>query len=192
MIAQVQGQIIEKGENSLVIMVGGIGIHVYVPKKTVTTLELGQQTKLFTHLVVREDNLSLYAFETTKERELFQHLITVSGIGPRLGLTIISSLTVEDIYRAVINEQTQIFNHVPGIGSKTAQKIILHLHDKFRSDMQIEAIETIRDAHSELMEALIGLGYSVVEAQAALQSIPKDTPDDLEERLRIALQYFSQ
>ena len=192
MIAQINGQLIEKGESTLVIMMGSVGVIVNSPKKTCATIEPGQHTRLFTHLAVREDNISLYGFETPKERDLFQHLITVSGIGPRLGLAIISSLTVEEIYRAVVNQQTQIFNHVPGIGGKTAQKIILYLHDKFKADVQEETYETIRDSNSELMEALVGLGYSVVEAQAALQSIPKDAPDDLEEKLRIALQYFSQ
>jgi Holliday junction DNA helicase RuvA len=140
---------------------------------------------------VREDNLSLYGFNDKESRELFQNFITVNGVGPRLALAILSSLSVDMIYQAVLSEQAQVFNQVSGIGSKTAQKIILYLHDKLKPLVDAGVISEVRDINRELMDALVGLGYSVVEAQTAIQALPKDAPDDLEERLRMTLQFFT-
>lgn len=191
MIASIKGEIVNKGEGHLVIQVGGVGFLVFVPAAVVDGYEVSEHVQLFTHLVVREDNLSLYGFSDQESRSLFQSLITVNGVGPRLALTILSSLSVDMIYQAVLSEQAQVFNQVSGIGSKTAQKIILYLHDKLKPLVAAGVISGVRDINRELMDALVGLGYSVIEAQTAIQSLPKDTPDDLEERLRLALQFFT-
>jgi Holliday junction DNA helicase RuvA len=140
---------------------------------------------------VREDNLSLYGFEKVEERDLFNELVKVSGIGPRLALSILSTLPVPMIYQAVINEKPEIFSRVPGIGGKTAQKMILYLHDRLKAEYSMEELAGFPTVAVELVDALTSLGYSVVEAQAAIQSIPKDATEDLEERLRLALQYFT-
>ena len=192
MIASIKGEVIEKSENSLVVQVGGVGLRVFVPAALAAGYEYGEHTQLFTHLVVREDNLSLYGFDNAEVRSLFQNLITVNGVGPRLALAILSSLSVDMIYQAVLSEQAQLFNQVPGIGSKTAQKIVLYLHDKLKPLMEAGVISAVRDINRELMDALASLGYSVVEAQAAIQSLPKDAPQDLESRLRLALQFFTR
>jgi len=192
MIASIKGEVIEKSENSLVVQVGGVGLRVFVPAALAASYEYGEHAQFFTHLVVREDNLSLYGFDNAEARSLFQNLITVNGVGPRLALAILSSLSVDMIYRAVLSEQAQLFNQVPGIGSKTAQKIVLYLHDKLKPLMEAGVISAVRDVNRELMDALAGLGYSVVEAQAAIQSLPKDAPQDLESRLRLALQFFTR
>ena len=191
MIASVKGEIIDKGDNFLVVQVGGIGLRVFVPASLTAAYEIGEHAQLFTHLVVREDNLSLYGFDGQESRSLFQNLITVNGVGPRLALAVLSSLSVDMIYQAVLGEQAQVFAQVPGIGSKTAQKIVLYLHDKLKPLEAAGIISGVRDVNRELMDALVGLGYSVVEAQTAIQALPKDAPEELEERLRLALQFFT-
>jgi Holliday junction DNA helicase RuvA len=122
---------------------------------------------------------------------VFELLLSVNGIGPRLAMSILSTLSPDTIRRAVFNEQAEIFSRVPGIGNKTAQKIVLHLQDRLPSSEGLAPLSRISDVDTEVLAALTGLGYSLVEAQAALQYIPRDTPQDVETRLRIALQYFS-
>ena len=191
MIASVKGEIIDKDDSSLVVQVGGVGLRVFVPASLTAGYEIGEHAQLFTHLVVREDNLSLFGFDSQDSRSLFQNLITVNGVGPRLALAVLSSLSVDMIYQAVLGEQAQVFAHVPGIGSKTAQKIVLYLHDKLKPLEAAGIISGVRDVNRELMDALVGLGYSVIEAQTAIQALPKDAPEELEERLRMALQFFT-
>lgn len=190
MISIVKGEVAAKEENSLIVLNNGIGLRIFAPAGLLAETEINHPISLFTHLVVREDNLSLYGFSKIEERELFIQLVKVNGIGPRIALSILSALPVSMIYQAVASEKPEIFNRVPGIGSKTAQKIILFLHDKLKAEGELEGLAGIQDLQVELLDALTGLGYSVVEAQAAIQSIPKGTPEDIEERLRIALQYF--
>ena len=191
MIASIKGEIKEKDEGSLVIEISGIGFKVFAPQSVCSGSNLGDHISLFTYLVVREDNLSLFGFEDQEERELFQQLIKVSGVGPRTALAILSTLSVEKIYQAVIEEKPLLFNQVPGIGSKTSQKLVLLLKDRLKETGRNLNLTGIRDIHMELLDALTGLGYSIVEAQAAIQSLPKDAPDELESQLRMALQYFS-
>lgn len=191
MIASIKGDVIAKENNSLIVQNGGIGLRVYVPTPLHSSTELNRPITLFTHLAVREDNLSLYGFEKVEERDLFNELVKVSGIGPRIALAILSTLPVPMIYQAVISEKPEIFSRVPGIGSKTAQKMILYLHDRLKAEYSMEELAGFPTVAVELVDALTSLGYSVVEAQAAIQSIPKDAPEDIEERLRLALQYFT-
>jgi len=191
MIASVRGRILEMGNNEVVILVGGIGLRIGVPKSVTTSYVIEDNILLHTFLVVREDNLSLFGFEHKEQLEIFQELLRVNGVGPRLALVIISTLSVNQIYQAVAGEQVHIFNQVPGIGTKTAQKIIFQLHDRMKSISDSGGLSRIQDPNSELMDALTALGYSVIESQTAIQSIPKDAPVELEERIRLALQYFS-
>ena len=151
----------------------------------------GEDLALHTYLVVREDALTLYGFSGRQEREYFVLLIGISGIGPRLALAALSTLNPDAIRRAVFHEQPEVFSRVPGIGKKTAEKIVFHLKDRISDTADLTPLATMADSDTETLEALVALGYSVVEAQAALQSIPKDAPEDVEERLRLALQYFS-
>jgi Holliday junction DNA helicase RuvA len=191
MIASVKGEVLEKGDNYLVVQVGGLGLRVFTPAAVANGYEIGEHAQLFTHLVVREDNLSLYGFDSAESRGLFQNLITVDGVGPRTALAVLSTLSVDMIYQAVLGEQAAIFSQVPGIGSKTAQKIVLYLHDKLKP-LEAGLLGAARDVNRELMDALTGLGYSVIEAQSAIQALPKDAPDDLEERLRLVLKFFTR
>jgi holliday junction DNA helicase RuvA len=190
MIAIVEGDIAAIGDNHVVVMVGGIGLQVYVSAPLRGSLRVSDRILLYTHLIVREDLLALYGFETEEERHFFNLLLGVDGVGPRLGLAVISTLSVDAVRRAVASEQGEVFSRVPGVGKRTAQKIMIHLQDKIKYDGLIEAA-SVGGVDESVLEALTALGYSVVEAQGAVQSIPRDAPQDIEERLRIALQYFS-
>jgi Holliday junction DNA helicase RuvA len=193
MIASLSGKVLQTGKDSLVVDVGGVGFLVYAPGTTCASLHSGELVFLHTYLVVREDALALYGFETLESRELFSLLLGVSGVGPRLALAILSHLSVDVIRRAVFNEQADVFVRVPGVGRKTAQNVLLHLQDKIKPGLEmLEPVSRMSEADAEVLAALTALGYSVVEAQAALQNIPRDAPADVEERLRLALQYFSR
>ncbi len=189
MIATIRGIVSQTLDDALVVEVGGVGLLVYTPVEVVQGILPGEKIFLHTYLVVREDALTLYGFETTAERDLFRTLLGVNGIGPRLALTMLSTLSPEAIRRAVFNEQADVFQRVSGIGRKTAQKILLHLQDRLApSADELQAFGTMGDVDTEVLDALTALGYSVVEAQAALQRLPKDAPPDVESRLRLALQ----
>ncbi len=191
MIASLTGRIVEKPSESLIVEVGGIGLRVFVPSQLREGVRVGESMKLYTYLAVREDSLTLYGFSSDEERNFFRMLLGVNGVGPRLALAGLSTLNPDAIRRAVFTEQAEIFNQIPGVGKKTAQKIMLHLQDKVKPIAGFEPIATMDDTDTQVLEALVALGYSVVEAQAALQAIPKDAPDDIETRIVLALQYFS-
>ncbi|HPA32870.1 MAG TPA: Holliday junction branch migration protein RuvA [Anaerolineaceae bacterium] len=190
MISLIRGLVAGRGDDCLIIQVGGVGLRVYVSPALLLQANVGSDVSLHTHLVVREDSLTLYGFLSEEERDLYVLLLGADGVGPRIGLNILSTLSVDAIRRAVLAEQPDIFSRVSGVGRKTAQKILLHLQGKIKGEVSGELIRQM-DADAEVLEALVGLGYSVVEAQAAIQSIPKETSQDVETRLRIALQYFS-
>ena len=154
-------------------------------------LQPGEAVFLHTQLIVRQDSLALYGFDSPEGREFFNLLLTVNGIGPRVALSVLSTLTPDAIRRAVFSDQADVFNLVPGVGRKTAQKILLNLKDRVAVVEGLAPIAAMSDVDTEVLAALTSLGYSVVEAQAALQSIPRDAPLDVETRLRLALQYFS-
>jgi holliday junction DNA helicase RuvA len=191
MIANISGKVISIENNSLVVDLGGIGFQVFVPAPLKDRLHVSESIYLHTVLIVRQDALSLFGFETRESRDYFNLLLTVNGIGPRLALAVLSTLSPDAIRRAIFHEQGEVFSRVPGVGKKTAQKIVLTLQDKIKGVEGLEPVTHLTDADTEILEALTTLGYSVVEAQAALQSIPRDAPQDVGERLRLALQYFS-
>ena len=191
MIATIRGEILQVEENAIVVEVGGVGLRVFVPVPTRTKLKAGESIFLYTHLIVREDSLTLYGFESTGERELFNTLLGVDGVGPKVGLSVVSTLNIDAIQRAVFSEEADLLSRVPGVGKKTAQKMMLYLKDRLKPLSGLERVAAMSDADSEVLAALTTLGYSVVEAQTAIQAIPKGSPQDVEERLRIALGYFS-
>lgn len=192
MIASIQGKIIDKGIDSLVVNLNGIGIQIFVTRETYETSNKGEVKFFHCQLIVREDSLTLFGFESEIEKEYFNLLLGTNGVGTRIALAIISTLSIDAINRAVSSEQFEVFSRVPGVGKKTAQKISIHLQGKIKADSEIVGLKSsYQDVDLEILEALTTLGYSIVEAQSALQFIPKDAPKDIEERLRIALQYFS-
>ncbi|PKO10999.1 MAG: Holliday junction branch migration protein RuvA [Chloroflexi bacterium HGW-Chloroflexi-2] len=192
MIASIQGKIIQKSMDYVVVNLNGLGIQVFTTKETCEVANIGDIKFFHSQLIVREESLTLFGFESEIEREYFNLLLGVNGVGTRLALSIISTLSIDAINRAVASDQFEVFSRVPGVGKKTAQKIAIHLQGKINVDADITGLKSsYQDVDLEVLEALTTLGYSVVEAQSALQFIPKDAPKDIEERLRIALQYFS-
>jgi Holliday junction DNA helicase RuvA len=191
MISSLQGILRQVGSASLVLEVGGVGFNLSVP---VSVLEhvpaIGKPYFLYTRLIVREDSLTLYGFESPDQREVFELLLGVSGIGPRLGLAVLSHLSPEGLRSAVTSNYPEAFTGVPGVGRKTAEKIIFQLKDKMQGPAESLRIPSAADG--EVLAALTGLGYSLVEAQAALQSLPEGNSEDVESRLRLALQYFAK
>ncbi|MBA4376028.1 MAG: Holliday junction branch migration protein RuvA [Anaerolinea sp.] len=190
MIASIEGNVSQVLEDSLIITTGGMGFRVFVPTIVCKNVEPHKILALHTYLVVREDALVLYGFETVEERDMFTMLLGANGVGPRTALAIISTLSMEMIANAVIQEQSEIFSRVTGVGKKTAQSIILQLQGKVKKG-PFSPTTYIKDIDADVIAALTSLGYSIVEAQAAIQMIPKDADHDLETRIRLALQYFS-
>mgnify|MGYP000956920106 FL=1 len=191
MIASVSGDVQAVLEDSLIVGVGGVGLRVFVTAAVRAQVHVGDGVFLFTTLIVREDLLALYGFETQEEERFFNLLLGADGVGPKLALAVLSTLNVEAIRRAVLAEQADIFSRVSGVGKKTAQKILLHLQGKVGAGGGLEVM-ALGDADGDVLDALTALGYSVVEAQTAIQAIPRDAPPDMETRLRLALQYFSR
>ena len=190
MIATLRGEITQIEEAALVVEVGGVGMRVFVPKPLLTRFQVGEVVLIHTHLVVRENDLSLYGFETIADRQLFLTLLGVDGVGPKVALSVLSTLNLDTVQRAVFSEEADLLSRVPGVGKKTAQKMLLYLKDRLKPASGLEKIAAMSDTDSEVLAALTALGYSVIEAQSALQSLPKDAPDDVEEKLRLALGYF--
>jgi Holliday junction DNA helicase RuvA len=190
MIASIQGLVQHVDESSIIIETGGIGLRLEVPSSVIDTAPtVGRTILLYTRLIVREDSLSLYGFVSSEQRDLFNTLIKVSGVGPQLALAILSHISPELLHNAVANKQPEALTIVPGIGLKTAEKIIFFLKD--RLELTLEKLPSGSEKDNEISAVLTSLGYSMVEIQAAIKSIPTDAPDTIEERVRLALQYFS-
>ena len=192
MIEIIKGEVVGKGDLYLILRTGGIGLKVWTPVSVSSSIAIGEIAQLHTDLILRENDINLYGFLEIKARDLFRSLIKVNGVGPKAALSILSFYSVLSIYKAVHLKDFQQFVRVPGIGNKTAQKIILYLHDKLEPILEKIQFDKNGNYDSELIEALVGLGYSVAEAQASIQSLPQDAPDDFEEKLRLTLKYFSK
>lgn len=192
MIAQLQGVLAATGKDFVVIQVGGVGFQVFVPQ---TFLDLhggpGQETNLFTHLHVRENELALYGCGSEEELALFRMLLSVSGIGPKVALAILSFLPPDRLRAAIAQEDVMALARVPGIGPKTARKLVFDLKDRIAAEMPVgHPPAAFTEADADLVGALTSLGYSVAEAQEAVRALPRE-PLALEERIRLALAYFA-
>lgn len=191
MIARLSGTVWSIGEDHLVLRVGGIGLRVRAPLDTLSKLdETGQPVELFTHLHVRENDLSLYGFLAEDELALFKLLLSVSGVGPKVALATLGAVSPDALRQAVTKEEPSLLSRVPGIGPKTARAIIFHLKDKL-IPTGAKAAPMLSDADTQVIAALTGLGFSLVEAQAALQSLPQDEELTIEEQVRRSLAYFA-
>ena len=194
MIRIVRGSVLARGKDHLIVDIGGssggIGLKVFAPEPTLAQFNSGASVTLHTYLQVREDALTLYGFTTEDELGMFELLLTVSGVGPKVGLSILSTLSPDALRLAFANDEPAIVARAPGVGKRTAQKIVLDLKDKVTRPMTgLQALAMATDADSEVIEALTALGYSVVEAQRAVQKLPKDLLG-VEERLRYTLSQF--
>jgi holliday junction DNA helicase RuvA len=191
MIASIQGKVASTGRDHVVIVAGGIGYKVFAPYPTLERVDPATETFLHTVLIVREDSMTLFGFATTTEREIFEILLSVNGVGPRLALAVLSTLSIDNLRNAVIGDRADILTRVPGIGKKTAQKVVIELKDKLKMGLDTAPVSAFDDVNSDVLDALVALGYSIVEAQTAIQSLPMDTPHNVEDRVRLALQYFA-
>jgi Holliday junction DNA helicase RuvA len=190
MIVSVQGLVQDIDEESIVLETGGVGIRIEVPLSVIDAAPaIGKTFLLYTQLIVREDSFNLYGFLSPEQRDFFNTLIKISGVGPQLGLAILSYLSPEVLHSAVANNQPETLTIVPGIGQKTAEKIVFFLKD--RIEIHLAEVKPTSEVDSEVTAVLTSLGYSMVEVQAALRSIPSDATETVEERVRLALQYFS-
>ena len=192
MIASVRGvvQAIETGY--LVIEIGGIGVRVAVPESILDeTVAIGVELQLWTQLILRQDSLSLYGFADSEQLYIFDLLLGAPGVGPKVAMAIISGMSVDGLRHAITSDQPELLSRVPGIGIKTARKIGFYLKDKI-DDKQMSAKDgTFNTVDVELLEALTTLGYSVAEAQNAIQDTDVDSADNLEDRIVLALRYLS-
>jgi Holliday junction DNA helicase RuvA len=191
MIASINGIVRDIEQDGLVVETHGIGFYVYVPNSLRDLYQIGDTVHLYTQLIVREDALLLVGFDKKETRLLFNLLLGVNGVGMRLALAILSTFEADMVRKAIIQNQADLLSRVPGVGRKTAQKIILTLQDKIGTLSEVDSLSRLGETDLAVIEALTSLGYSVVEAQNALQAIPRDTPEDVEARLRAALSYFN-
>ena len=188
MIGSLRGRLLDRSlRGEVLVDVNGVGYRALVPTGTMAGLgELGTEVFLHTHLHVREDALQLYGFADASERELFLQLLSVNGVGPKVALTIVSGSPAADLRRAIALEDAARFQAIPGIGKKTAERIVLELKEKLAASATIAPVATGEvDEHVVAREALVELGYSLVDAERALaETDPEAAP---EERVRQAL-----
>jgi Holliday junction DNA helicase RuvA len=189
-ISSLHGKLESLGSDHAVINVGGIGFQVYMPTTALSTLGApGDEVKVYTHLHLREDNVTLYGFASAEELWLFQTLIGVSGLGPRLALSMLSALSTEQITMAIATGSTDMLDMIPGIGRKVANRIILELKEKIGAGWIITPATQLAQENTDVLAALTSLGYSAAEATKAIVTLPA-TDLSLEEKIKIALQYF--
>jgi holliday junction DNA helicase RuvA len=194
MIRLIRGTVVASGKNYLVVDTGGadggFGMRVFVPEPTLIRYRNQAPIRLHTYLQVRESELSLYGFESEEELGLFEMLLGVNGVGPRVALAVLSTLTPDTLHLAIGNQEPAVIARVPGVGKRTSEKIVLELKDKLQpGKAELAVLARSLDADTEVVEALTALGYSVVEAQRAVQKIPTSVTG-VEERLRVALSQF--
>ena len=191
MIASLHGTLESLGSDCAVINVNGIGFQVYTPTSTLSTLgPNGREVHLHTCLLFREDNTALYGFASAAELELFQTLIGVSGLGPRLALAMLSVMNAEQLTIAIATGSTDLLTMVPGIGKKMAERLVLELKDKIGTVMVSTPAAQFIQGNAEVIAALTSLGYSVSEASRAVATLPATKDLVLEEKIRQALGYF--
>ena len=183
------------GADYAVIEAGGVGYQVWAPRGVLQELgQVGDEARVHTYLLVREDALLLYGFATLAERSFFEQLLTVTGVGPKVALSLMSSVPLDQLQLAIATENATLLSQVPGVGKKTAARLILELKSKIALGAVVPTFASappgLAQTNAEVQEVLQSLGYSAAEAQAAVAALPSDASPELEERLRLALRYF--
>ena len=192
MIGRVSGTLLEKNPPQVVVDVGGVGYEIDVPMSTFYNLpKLHEKVVLFAHLVVREDAQLLYGFGTEAERATFRQLLKVSGVGPKVALAVLSGMSVNDLAAAVALQESGRLTKVPGIGKKTAERLLLELKDRLKVDVRISvAGDTAVSSAADILNALISLGYNDKEAQYAIKQLASDV--SVSDGIRQALKLLSK
>lgn len=187
-IAGIEGILKSRGDDWVIINVGGISFRLQSPTSTLNILgSPGEKVQLHTHLQVREDSLTLYGFASAEELKLFELLISVSGIGPKVALALLSALSPERFTLAIASGNNELLSSISGVGKKTAARIILELKSKFE-----QADTSVPFPHEDVRAALISLGYSAAEATSATTTITNSPDLTLEDKIKLALQHFAQ
>lgn len=198
MITSIHGKLEACKADHAIIRVGGFGIRVLAPASTLSRLnEPGMEVSLYTHFQVREDGMALYGFTKEEDRIAFERLIAVTGVGPKMALSLLSVMDAPTLYKAIADEDQQRLGLAPGVGKKVAARLVLELKGKLPSLAGIvgtsgTAIGLSGSIQAEVLEALIGLGYTTAEANAALTKIPQDQALTLEQQVTYALRTFSR
>ena len=191
MIGRLTGLVAEKTPPQILLDVNGVGYEVDVPMSTFFNLPgLGERITLLTHFVVREDVQQLFGFFTGAERATFRQLIKISGIGPRMALGLLSGLSVAELAHAVSMQDSARLVKVPGIGKKTAERLLLELKGKLGPDLALPASTPATQAQSDIVQALVALGYNDRDANAALKSLPADV--GVSEGIKLALKALNK
>lgn len=188
MIGSIKGRVQYKGATYIILEANSIGYKVFVTPPLLFSLKIGQEQGLVILTYVREDQITLYGFEKLAELEFFELLLTVSGVGPKSALGIMSLASLEMIKSAIVSEDPSVFTKVSGIGRKTAERVIVELKEKLKNE--VDATPVARE-HSDAMDALVALGYSQQEARDALKNIPKDITN-LQEKVKQALKTLTR
>ena len=197
MIASIHGVLEASRVGQAIIRVGGFSVRVFVPILTLNQLgDVGSEVSLYTHFQVREDGMALYGFSGEEERDAFEQLIAVSGVGPKVALALLSVMDARTLFKAIADEDQQRLALAPGVGKRLAARLVLELKGKLPS---LAALAGAAGAGSpsgriqaEVLEALMGLGYSAADAQAALAKIPQDQAMTLEEQVTFGLRSFAR
>jgi Holliday junction DNA helicase RuvA len=196
MIGRISGTLLEKNPPQVQVDANGVGYDIDVPMSTFYNLpRIGEKVILFTHLVVREDAHLLFGFGSESERAAFRTLIKVSGVGPRVAQALLSGLSVNDLAAAVAMQETGRLTNIPGIGKKTAERLLLELKDKFKVDPRVAIGGSLSTAevpsiNADVLNALLGLGYSEKEALLAVKVLPAEV--SLSDGIRLALKSLSK
>jgi holliday junction DNA helicase RuvA len=191
MIGKLSGTLLEKVPPQVLVDCGGVGYEVDVPMSTFYGLPgVGEKVALLTHFVVREDAQILYGFATAQERDAFRQLIKITGVGPRTALSVLSGMTVAELAQAVTAQEPARLVKVPGIGKKTAERLLLELKGKVGADLGPRPTAAGGGAQGDIEQALLALGYSDKEAQAALKALPPEV--GVSEGIKLALRALAR
>ena len=191
MIGHIKGFIVNKKPTQVLIDCNGVGYEVDVPMSTFYDLPpVGEQVTLLTHLIVREDAHLLFGFATSEEREVFRQLIKVNGVGAKVALSILSGISLHELVDAIMNQNSNLLVSIPGIGNKTADRLVLELKGKFANIIDDKSIQNTSSKTNDIQNALISLGYSTKEAISAVKNLPSDI--SINDGIKDALKFLSR
>ena len=202
MIAFVRGTAVDMTENSVIVETGGIGYEIYMTGTDLSQIHMGEEVKIHTYFNVREDAMQLYGFRSKDDLQMFKLLLGVNGVSPKAAVGVLAGITADELRFAILSDDVKTLSKAPGIGKKTAQKLILELKDKMKLEDAFEiklaheqekaaaGLREVSDGRQEAVEALVALGYSSADALRAVRKVTDVAPDDVEGLLKAALKNF--
>ena len=191
MIGRIEGRLLEKNPPGILVDANGVGYEIDVPMSTFYQLpSISERVTLLTHLIVREDAHQLYGFSTNSERAAFRELIKISGVGARTALSVLSGLSVSELAQTITLQESGRLTRVPGIGKKTAERLLLELKGKLGADLGTAKTTSANDTATDVIRALLALGYNEREANAAVRGLPADA--EVSDGIRFALKSLAK